>query len=130
MSNQQYKEEANMFKKLSDQGDMTLSEELKTLHEEHHNHKKLTALERKKWSAEYAEEAKEFEKIKAEHGALRCKSWSPYVRKLRTINDRFHEFQDFFETLNGCLPLKPGSVRLETLRKCVSEHFQHFIFST
>ena len=40
----------------------------------------------------------------------------------------FREFRFFSETLNGRLPLKQGSVRLETSGKCVSDDSQHSTF--
>merc|ERR1719353_2735142 len=55
---------------------LTLAQELHQLHSEHHDHKELSAAELSKYSAEYQEEAKMFERIKAEHGAKTKDHWT------------------------------------------------------
>lgn len=58
------------------------------MHAEHHDHKKLTAAEREKYSAEYQEEAKIFEQLKAEHGKGSKDHWS-LQEELQAVHNEY-----------------------------------------
>jgi len=66
----------------------TLAEELQALHTEHHEHKKLSAQEIAKYSTEYQEEAKMFERIKEEHGAKTKDHWT-VTQELQALHTEF-----------------------------------------